>query len=661
MKRLFSLIFTAGIGFSAIAQQTPGSNISTEAPKPKKSFTGDSLLGRWVIDINVLGGGLSQNMTTAATANNYLNGVNMNTGGNLTYNNGMTYGAEGQVGFFFGKKRNFGIGTGFNYLFQTGDVNLSSYHVEYESHDKNNDVFRQLITANGGITEHVQTTNLNIPLVLKYKKRLGKVIGFTADAGILYNIKMSNAYNTNANFNYEAIYDFQSNGQGGYSPVYDNGLTPNVNDRFYTVNKFVTNPNYTMQQYFNTILPGQGYNTGLGVTPTSKSGTVSYNTGSVGYLVRPALNFFLSDHVALNFGVFYLYQPSNNNVPGNYMLTNKVGDYSSVLHSVSSETSQSYGINVGVRFFIGGKKKKEQPLLPVTEEAKDPSYCGLCDGSIIFNNLTPGQTGIVNYLYNGNAMQVKTDTVSPFGTIKLSNLCAGEYANIQLTMDGDSRNAPNVILVNPPIKNYSESSTNPLTSGACDGSITIHGLRAGLNATIKYKMNGSNQSPYTSMVGSDGTITVPNLCAGSYSEISATINSCTVNCKDITLVAPVPPAPVKMELPEITTPILFETNRTVIMKSSYPVLESAKKKLDEDKTQDIVVDGYTDITGKPAYNKVLSLKRAKAVKQQLIEMGVDPKRIKVMGHGSKAPVGDNSTPEGRLENRRAVMHLNVGQ
>jgi outer membrane protein OmpA-like peptidoglycan-associated protein len=119
--------------------------------------------------------------------------------------------------------------------------------------------------------------------------------------------------------------------------------------------------------------------------------------------------------------------------------------------------------------------------------------------------------------------------------------------------------------------------------------------------------------------------------------------------------------PVFDELHKVSTPILFEVNKTTIQKASEPTLDEAVRLLNQDKTSYIIVDGYTDITGKRAYNKVLSVKRANAVKKKLEAMGVDPKRIKIEGHGSKDPVGDNKTREGRLENRRAVMHLNVGE
>jgi OmpA-OmpF porin, OOP family len=102
---------------------------------------------------------------------------------------------------------------------------------------------------------------------------------------------------------------------------------------------------------------------------------------------------------------------------------------------------------------------------------------------------------------------------------------------------------------------------------------------------------------------------------------------------------------------------LFELNKTTIKDASMPVLDEAVARLKADKESYIVVDGYTDVTGHSVYNRKLSMKRANAVRAQLKKMGISPKRVKIIGHGAKDPIGDNKTAEGRMENRRAVMHL----
>ena len=72
----------------------------------------------------------------------------------------------------------------------------------------------------------------------------------------------------------------------------------------------------------------------------------------------------------------------------------------------------------------------------------------------------------------------------------------------------------------------------------------------------------------------------------------------------------------------------------------------------------VAVTGYTDNTGDAANNIKLSKERAQAVKTRLINTGgIAANRITVAGLGSANPVGDNSTPAGRKQNRRIEMKV----
>lgn len=71
----------------------------------------------------------------------------------------------------------------------------------------------------------------------------------------------------------------------------------------------------------------------------------------------------------------------------------------------------------------------------------------------------------------------------------------------------------------------------------------------------------------------------------------------------------------------------------------------------------ITVEGHTDSTGKPEYNRKLSERRASAVRDLLAKDGVPPSRMSVMGYGASDPVADNSTPEGRQSNRRVQLEI----
>lgn len=67
------------------------------------------------------------------------------------------------------------------------------------------------------------------------------------------------------------------------------------------------------------------------------------------------------------------------------------------------------------------------------------------------------------------------------------------------------------------------------------------------------------------------------------------------------------------------------------------------------------VAGHTDAEGDPAYNQWLSLQRAEAVMDYLVEQGMNPRHIGATGYGGQRPIADNSTSEGQQVNRRVEL------
>jgi outer membrane protein OmpA-like peptidoglycan-associated protein len=74
--------------------------------------------------------------------------------------------------------------------------------------------------------------------------------------------------------------------------------------------------------------------------------------------------------------------------------------------------------------------------------------------------------------------------------------------------------------------------------------------------------------------------------------------------------------------------------------------------LQSDSTLQIAINGYTDNLGTSSYNKELSEKRAKAVANRLIQLGLAGQRITWNGFGATQPLGNNGDEEGRARNRR---------
>jgi outer membrane protein OmpA-like peptidoglycan-associated protein len=67
--------------------------------------------------------------------------------------------------------------------------------------------------------------------------------------------------------------------------------------------------------------------------------------------------------------------------------------------------------------------------------------------------------------------------------------------------------------------------------------------------------------------------------------------------------------------------------------------------------------GHTDSTGSDAINNPLSVNRAQRARDYLVARGVSSSRISIDGRGSREPVADNGTADGRARNRRIDIFL----
>jgi outer membrane protein OmpA-like peptidoglycan-associated protein len=69
----------------------------------------------------------------------------------------------------------------------------------------------------------------------------------------------------------------------------------------------------------------------------------------------------------------------------------------------------------------------------------------------------------------------------------------------------------------------------------------------------------------------------------------------------------------------------------------------------------VEIGGHTDSIGDPIKNIEISVKRAKTVKNYLVKLGIAPERLIIQGYGSRNPIADNKTEDGRALNRRVEI------
>jgi len=104
-----------------------------------------------------------------------------------------------------------------------------------------------------------------------------------------------------------------------------------------------------------------------------------------------------------------------------------------------------------------------------------------------------------------------------------------------------------------------------------------------------------------------------------------------------------------------TGPILFDFDRYNLKPDVRRIVERIGRTLRSAGINGVRVYGYSDDEGEAAYDLELSRRRAEVVAVELVDVGLDAKQTAIVGKGKSDPVGDNRTPAGRAQNRRAAI------
>jgi len=239
----------------------------------------------------------------------------------------------------------------------------------------------------------------------------------------------------------------------------------------------------------------------------------------------------------------------------------------------------------------------------------------------------------------------------------LSLPASGDRAYFSITVDGneDIYTAPLPHLLRPSgVVLLSGAVTDKATGKPLEATVVIEDLASG--TTIFTSTSNASNGLYTTVLhqGHDYGIsisapgylfrsdryTIP--ADGSYEEMHHPVEL------------------MKMEQGEsfVVNNIFFDYNTAVLSPASRPELDRIIGLMNEHTEMLVRVSGHTDNVGSDEYNRKLSLQRAEAVREYLVNSGgIQADRIVVTGAGASQPLASNASEAGRNQNRRSEFTI----
>lgn len=147
----------------------------------------------------------------------------------------------------------------------------------------------------------------------------------------------------------------------------------------------------------------------------------------------------------------------------------------------------------------------------------------------------------------------------------------------------------------------------------------------------------------------DGVPDYLDQCPGTLPGVQVDENGCEL------VIAP-PPPPIDLNQLVLSSETSFEFNSAQLKPAAYPELDKMLEQMKKYPLSRWRIEGHTDNVGSEDGNIKMSKMRAESVLNYFVSRGVPQVRFEVVGVGSKQPVADNATPEGRAKNRRVEIN-----
>ena len=268
-----------------------------------------------------------------------------------------TVGLQANLEYFIRKQAHWGIGISLQYQFTKGEVSKSDFDVTYKAVDYWGNYYKRHVTTseNAHLKETFTMNQFSVPLLLKYKNNFSKKIGFELEAGInlIVSATGDSKLGDNVLFDYESTYHYGNSTAKDYFSVNNQ----NNNDWVISKTQATRSGNGSAADYFSG-LQKENFDVGINEKPSTTNLKFNYKP-TMGLIFHPSLTYKDNDNIVLNFGLMIMTQEyDNKNDVSKYSLTNKVGEYNTLMNSMDKIKTNFTAITIGIKYAIQPNSQK---------------------------------------------------------------------------------------------------------------------------------------------------------------------------------------------------------------------------------------------------------------------------------------------------------------
>ena len=249
--------------------------------------------------------------------------------------------------YYFGVLAKVGLTSGINWSQINAEIaNNNDMYISFRAEDPTGSSYRRIISSKG-ITENYTASYLSVPLMGKYKFNLRKIsnkLSFEIGAGVNMNLNMTAmSSNPSGTFTYEAVYTAQQ--VSGKFPIYtylsQEEIDANTNVYQWNIENGREDINYVAQN--------EGLD--LGVDKSLKlTENKTVFQGGLGAIVSPTLYYKIGNKMFAALGFTYTTNTFSFDKASAYSITDKVGEYHSLLQSVPKFSMPVLSFNFSIRY-----------------------------------------------------------------------------------------------------------------------------------------------------------------------------------------------------------------------------------------------------------------------------------------------------------------------